>query len=135
MKHQAGRRSSADRGAVAIEFALVLPLLVILVFGIIDFGRLFNAQETLTQAAREGARLAALNDPNTCSRTAAAATGLGLSCPSSAVQITNCPSGAVQTTDAQVTLSYTFQFSGPLASLLGSPTMQLTGKGVMPCQG
>lgn len=135
MEHKAARRLKADRGAVAVEFALLLPVLVILVFGIMDFGQLFNAQETLTQAAREGARLAALNDPNTCSRTTAAATGLGLSCPSSAVQITNCPAGASQTSDAQVTLSYTFTFSDPLASLLGSPTMKLTGKGVMPCQG
>ena len=135
MKHRTRQADLAERGAVAVEFALVLPVLVILLFGILDFGRLLNAQETLTQAAREGARLAALNDPQTCTRTAAAATGLGLSCPSSAVQITPCPSGAIQTSDAQVTLSYTFTFSGPLASVLGSPSMQLTGKGVMPCQG
>ncbi len=38
--------------------------LLLIVFGIIDFGRALNAQITLTQAAREGARLAALGEPN-----------------------------------------------------------------------
>ncbi len=57
-------RKARDRGATAVEFALVLPLLLLLVFGIIDFGRALNAQITLTQAAREGARLEALGDPS-----------------------------------------------------------------------
>ncbi len=51
---------SRDRGSVAVEFALLLPVLLLLIFGIIDFGRAINAQITLTQAAREGARLASL---------------------------------------------------------------------------
>jgi Flp pilus assembly protein TadG len=41
-----------DRGAAAVEFALLLPLLLLLVFGIIDFGRALNAEITITQAAR-----------------------------------------------------------------------------------
>ena len=49
-----------DAGASAVEMAIVLPLLVLLVFGIIDFGRMLNAQIQLSQAAREGVRLAAL---------------------------------------------------------------------------
>ena len=50
----------AERGAAAVEMALVLPMLLFVVFGIIDFGRLLNAQITLTEAAREGARAAAM---------------------------------------------------------------------------
>lgn len=53
-------RKRTDRGAVAVEMALVTPLLVALVFGIIDFSRVFNAELQLSQAAREGARLAAI---------------------------------------------------------------------------
>jgi Flp pilus assembly protein TadG len=49
-----------ERGAVAVEMALVTPLLVVLVFGIIDFSRIFNAELQLSQAAREGARLASI---------------------------------------------------------------------------
>lgn len=49
-----------DDGASAVEFALVLPMLVLLLFGIIEFGLAFNARVTLTHAAREGARLASV---------------------------------------------------------------------------
>jgi len=45
---------SPDQGAAAVEFAIMLPLLLLLIFGIIDFGRALNAQVTITQAAREG---------------------------------------------------------------------------------
>ena len=57
MTRRPARGGALDRGAAAVEFALLLPLLLLLVFGIIDFGRALNAQVTLTQAAREGARL------------------------------------------------------------------------------
>lgn len=47
------------RGAVAVEFALILPILLMLVFGIFEFGMLFRADLTVSQAARSGARTAA----------------------------------------------------------------------------
>lgn len=82
-------RSAQDRGTAAVEFALVLPLLLLVVLGIIDFGRALNAQITLTQAAREGARLAALGQPNVVGQTQAAATGLS----PVTVTVTRCPAG------------------------------------------
>jgi Flp pilus assembly protein TadG len=53
-------KRGGERGAVAVEMAMVTPLLVALVFGIIDFSRIFNAELQLSQAAREGARLASI---------------------------------------------------------------------------
>ena len=126
-----------DRGATAVEFALLLPLLLLLVFGIIDFGRALNAQITLTQAARTGARLAALGQPNVASATQAAATGLS----PVTVAVTPCPSGATQTTAAVVTASYSFSFVTPIGAIaglfggkgLGAPiTLSATGR--MPCE-
>ena len=55
-----GNRSSSDRrrGAVTVEMALVLPIFISLVLGIIEFGRGFMVAQLVTNAAREGARRA-----------------------------------------------------------------------------
>jgi Flp pilus assembly protein TadG len=50
-----------ERGAVLVEAALVLPILVILLLGIIDFGFAFNSYISLRQGTREAARQAAVN--------------------------------------------------------------------------
>jgi hypothetical protein len=54
------RLHDPERGASAVEFALVLPLLLLLVFGIVQFSIAFNRAQGLHAAAREGARLASL---------------------------------------------------------------------------
>jgi Flp pilus assembly protein TadG len=61
-----GSRTAADRrcredGAVAVEFVLVLPLLMMLVFGIIEFGFAFAQKASLAHGARDGARLGVVN--------------------------------------------------------------------------
>jgi Flp pilus assembly protein TadG len=53
-------RRSNQRGQAVIELALTLPLLLVVVFGVIDFGFMFQRYETVTNAAREGARLGVL---------------------------------------------------------------------------
>ncbi len=58
------RHHRGDRGASAVEFALVVPLLLVLVFGIINFGILFSQQLSINNAVREGARRAVVADPN-----------------------------------------------------------------------
>ena len=45
-----------QRGAAAVEFAVILPLLVVLVFGMIEFGIMFYNKAVITNASREGAR-------------------------------------------------------------------------------
>ena len=51
------------RGTSTVEFALVLPLLLVLLFAIIEFGFLFKDQMAVQQAAREGARAAGVGRP------------------------------------------------------------------------
>lgn len=51
-----------ERGGAMVEFALVVPLLLVLMMGIIDFGRAWNVKQALTDAAREGARRAVVRD-------------------------------------------------------------------------
>jgi Flp pilus assembly protein TadG len=129
------RTHGRDRGAAAVEFALVLPLLLLIVFGIIDFGRAYNAQIELTQAAREGVRLAALSQSNVVSRTQAAASPL----TSVGVTVTACAAGS--TGDAVVKTTYTFTFITPVSAIAGlfgssfGTSMSMSGQAVMRCQG
>jgi Flp pilus assembly protein TadG len=54
------RTSESDDGASAVEFALVVPILIMIVFGIIEFGVVFAQTLALSNAARQGARYAAV---------------------------------------------------------------------------
>ena len=52
-------REAVDRGALAVEFALLLPVLLTILFGILDMGTAFQKWSVTSNAAREGARRAA----------------------------------------------------------------------------
>lgn len=68
------KRECDERGAALVEFAFVVPILFLLVFGIIDFGSAFNQHLDVRHGAREAARLAAVNYPGTLSACAAGGT-------------------------------------------------------------
>ncbi|MFG1912553.1 TadE/TadG family type IV pilus assembly protein [Kribbella sp. NPDC048928] len=121
-----------------MEFALLLPLMLLIVLGIVDFGRMLNAQQTLTNAAREGSRLVAFGQPDVVGRTQAAATGLS---PVNVSIQSSCPVNAGPIANGSVQTSYTFQFSPGLGYLVGifggnglSGQTTLAAVGVMPCE-
>lgn len=58
------RLKKSQHGAALLEFAIVLPVLLLLVMGILEFGWAFNGWITLTGAAREGARVAVVDANN-----------------------------------------------------------------------
>ena len=64
----------SQQGTAMVEFAIVAPVLLLFVFGIIDYGRYFFLYNSLTNAAREGARLAAVTPQSTAAERAAALT-------------------------------------------------------------
>src|SRR5688572_217714 len=55
-----GSRLRSERGAVVVEFALLLPVLLMIVVGTIEFGRVYSQFQVFSGAAREGARCAAV---------------------------------------------------------------------------
>lgn len=86
-----------QRGSTAVEFALVLPAFLLLVFGVIEFGRVMWADNTLRHAVQEGARCAALNccaAGTACSSpedlAAQRATGLGLTAADFVLETQDC---------------------------------------------
>jgi len=56
------RRRASERGAAAVEFALLVPLLLMMLFGVIDYGWLFGENLNVRSAVRESARMAVVNE-------------------------------------------------------------------------
>jgi Flp pilus assembly protein TadG len=57
-----GRLGRDERGQALVEFALILPIILLLVVGMLEFARAWNLHQVMTDAAREGARRAVLAD-------------------------------------------------------------------------
>ncbi len=123
-------RETSERGAAAVEFAILLPVLLMLVLGTIEFGRAYNAQITLTNAARDGVRVMAIaNDPGGAQTAAKnAAASVSTTIPTSDVTLSTnvCSTGAQVTLTIKYTLSTITGIAGPFP---------MTGKGVMLCGG
>jgi Flp pilus assembly protein TadG len=129
------RRLTTDRGAAAVEFALVLPILLMLVFGIIDFGRAWNAQIDLTQSAREGVRVYVISGDTSAATTRATQAAAPLTGITASVTKT-CPSVPSATDYGEVTVTMPFTYVTPLPSFVtGLGPQTITGIGQMRCQG
>ncbi len=122
------RADASERGAAAVEFALVLPILVMLVFGIVYFGLGYNAKLGVTAAVREGAREAALGHSDAAATQAVRDAAPNLTFSSVTVDRA-CPADGTGTS-AKVTATaqvpYTLLF-------VASGTWDITVSGVMRC--
>ena len=129
------QRLRNERGASAVEFAMIVPLLLVLVLGIAEFGRAFQVQSTLSAAAREGVRTMALqNDPaaaRSTVRSVASSLNPALTDAQIGITPTACPLTYPSTATVRVTIRYRQPF---LTGFFGSG-VDLTGTGVMRCNG
>ncbi|MBD1537476.1 pilus assembly protein [Arthrobacter sp. S13_S34] len=129
-----------EKGAVAVEMAIVLPLLLLILLGIVEFGRVFNVQVSLTQAAREGARYAAIHhgEPGfdvrgTTLAAAPSLSGLSVSVTDNA---SSCSSGSnVQVRTAVALPSLTGFLDAGFFGAPGIFPLSMSGVGVMRCGG
>ncbi len=122
-----GMKVTRDGGAVMVELAFILPILVMLLVGIIEFGRAYSAQVSIQGAAREGARSLALKESS--GSVDAAVQGAAGSAQVTSVTKVACPAVVSGTTTsyASVTVNATFTFSIPFVSL-GTKNMSATAR-------
>lgn len=128
-------RMFSERGASAVEFALLLPLLMMILFGIIEFGMALYRQAILTNASREGARLGIvqsvppITDAQVNARIDTYLTAAGIA-PGSVTRAIS-PIVAVTGTPVTVrlTLPYTFMVLPGLTSI--TPTINLVATTAM----
>lgn len=121
-----------SRGASMVEFALVLPVLVLLLFGVIEFTRAYNAKTSMTHAAREGARTLALRGSVSDAQARVRASSPSLN--QANLTITTTPASGTCTPGQTVTVvvSYRMPYSIPL---FRSGEWSLQETGVMRCGG
>jgi hypothetical protein len=112
-----------ERGQSFVEFALVLPFLVFLLLGIVQFGRAWHNYLTITDAARVGAREGAVHTATACSSATTKINGLGVIPAGSSVSCST-PGGAV--TGQPLNIQITYSFSIGLPGYFGVPALNRT---------
>ena len=105
----AERSRQRDTGAAAIEFAIILPLLLLLIAGIVDLGRMMYTEVVLSNAAREGSRMIALgySTADAQARVDAAAVNIGAA---TATVTSSCPANPDPTDGASVRVTTNFDW-------------------------
>ncbi|VEH43957.1 Flp pilus assembly protein TadG [Kocuria rosea] len=118
----------SQRGAAAVEFALVLPVLLLILLGIIECGRAYNVQISLTHAARETARYMAIHNDwgGAVDSGVAAAPSVDLGATAFQANPASCAADA----DIKVTVTYELETVTGVAE-----GMKFTGKAAMRCGG
>jgi len=116
---------NSQKGQSLVEFAMVLPLLVLLLFGITDFGRIFHAYLTIDHAGREAARVASIGKDNTTVKSTAVNDATGIDLTVGQVGVT--PATRTSGTDVTVTITYPITFLTPvIGSIVGPITLEDT---------
>ena len=104
-------RSNKDRGAQLVEFALLAPLLILLVLGIVEFGWLFSQNNDVKHGAREGARAAAVNRGDNTFLLSSTCDAMDLTAPAT-VDFDDSGSGDIGTTGVVTVTSSPTSLSG-----------------------
>jgi Flp pilus assembly protein TadG len=122
-----------ERGAAALELALILPILVLLVFGIIEFGRGYNANVEIQGAVREGARSLSLGGTTSQAESTVQAAASNLTPITFSNETTCSPrdGASVPPKNATITATYNLSYNIPLFK---SGAWTITATGVIRCE-
>lgn len=128
------RRICSERSQSLVEFSLVIPILMLLALGIVDFAMGFKSYVELTNATREGARYAVVGNPvgvwptdctgsdggNVVSRVCQAAAGMDLTgeCETTPCVSVDYPNGHTSGSSVVVTAQYRYNLITPLSSVV-----------------
>ncbi|NSX36074.1 pilus assembly protein [Pseudarthrobacter oxydans] len=132
MKRRHSSPPDEERGAVAVEFALIAPILLALIIAIVEFANAYNIQVSVTQASREAARTMAITKDSAQATAAgkAGAPSINTGLLTFDYSAAGCPA-TTPAPNATVTVTYT---GTSLTGFFGS-SLTLTGKGAMQCGG
>lgn len=128
------RRRHTEKGQAVVELALALPVLILIMAAIMEFGLIFSTQLTLQHAAREGGRLAATGAPYADVRARIDSATSSIDQSQSPVTVTLTPANEadrVQGGDVTVEVGYRYQMIFPVISDVIGQQLHLAGKVTM----
>lgn len=119
----ASKLRKTEAGQALVEFTLILPLFLLLLFALVDFGRGFYTWLLVTNAAREGARIAAVQSPDATINTRiydSFCTSYPSNCSLDPSQLTISKTNVLgaRGTSVQIDLTYNFQYATPIGGIL-----------------
>ena len=125
------KRIRSEKGAALLEAAITVPIILLISVGIFEFGRAYQTQQVLTNAAREGARLAVIegtSDDAVRARVNTYVTGGGLTALSAdnIVVVRNAAMGSTTASSVELRYPFTFMVLNPVVRLI-APTDTRTG--------
>ena len=119
LKRLAGHPRKGEDGQSLVEFALVLPIFLLVLFAIVDFGMAFHAWITVTNSAREGARIGSVHAPSAAIEQRVRDTSDTLDQGNLSVSVSNADDQGGQPGESVVVdVSYSYSLMTPLADLL-----------------
>lgn len=118
-----------EKGQSLVEFALVVPLVILILMAIIEFGFMFNAYITISNASREGARLGALGSNDTAVVTRVVDTSVALD--PGKINVTITPANRSRGDMIRVQVNYDYVLITPIISSVLSPFIDLEAETVM----
>lgn len=127
-----GTRLRSERGAAAVEFAIVAPMLVFLLLGIVEFSKVMMVQSSLSAAARDGARAVTLGGTVGAAQAVAQTAATSVALATSQITVSGDCVGKTSATTVTVTVKYT---QPVLYDVLSGAGVTLTGKAAMRCGG
>ncbi|MFZ5754762.1 MAG: TadE/TadG family type IV pilus assembly protein [Bacillota bacterium] len=120
-----------EKGQALVEMALILPLLLLLVFGIIEFGRIFSAGLVVNHGAREGARLGAVGALDSAIVTRVQNTAVTLDTSQLSVTVTPTETDRKRGGEVRVRVRYPVVVFAPFISVFTGETVTVEGISVM----
>ena len=120
-----------ERGQALVELALVLPILLLVLMAIVDFGRVFHGHLAVTNAAREGARRAAVGASDSVVTAATVAAAAPLDSNIITVTISPAPSERYAGGSISVQVNYSLSILTPFMQAILPNPFPVVGRAVM----
>ena len=123
------KKNKKNSGQTLVEMAILLPVLVALIFGMTDFGRVLNSYLVATEASREGARVAALSGNDAAVELAVSNAAANLD--PTRLTVTTLPATRSRGDAVTVTVTYSIDIITPLVNTMLTNPMPVTAQTIM----